>query len=1080
MLTKDNVQDIYALTPMQEGMLAQFARSASSSAYIEQFDFFLEGEVELAALQRSLDGLIGKYDALRTIFSFRKTDAPRQIVLKERNASIRVEHYTDLDAAGAAAAVELFKEADRANGFDLCSDLLIRVALLKVAPKRQRMVVTFHHIILDGWCLATVFGDLFGNYERLCLDPTLAIDEHESVPYGAYIGWIARQDKEQAEQYWATYLQGFQAETGPPYSDLKHSGEVDPALHQFSLGVGVSASLAQLAKTRRITVNSLFQTAWGVLLQKYNNTDDVVFGSVVSGRPPDLPGVEQMVGLFINTQPMRIACNPEERFIDVAARVQERAVAAMAYDYHPLFAIQSASALKNKLLNHIVAFENYPISERMQELSSLSRGLRIHDVRVFEQTNYDFNVIVCPGLDIRVKFTYNRSRYGDEVVASLARSLVCLLTHACNEPELQVRQLRMCADVDAERILAEFNDTARAYPSDQSVTALFLENVVRRPEDIAVRCASASFTYRELHALALAAAVVLRARDVDSTSAVALLAPRGPEMVVAILAILYCGAAYVPIDPATPVERVRFMLDDAGAALLCTVDAYRRLVPQGVHAHFIDGVASAATAPALATDAIAPLALGPDHCAYIMYTSGSTGKPKGCCVTHKNIVRLVRNTNYVNFGPDQRFLQIGAPAFDASTFEIWGALLNGGQLCLVDEATIVDASLLRRALHDYQITALFLTGALFNQLCEADAAMFGGLQYLLVGGEVLSPRYIERARAANPGLRVINGYGPTENTTFSTYFEIERSYQDAIPIGKPIANSTAYVLDSASNLLPPGAYGELCVGGDGVAQGYLKREELSGEKFGADPFRRNGRMYRTGDVARWLPDGNISLLGRNDLQVKIRGFRIELGEIERALCAIDAVNDAVVVARDGAGGKQLHAFYVSATELEARSLRAALSQALPSYMVPVFYSRLQRLPLTVNGKVDRRALPVQDSMAQRPATALIEPKSVAERRIAQICQEVLGIEQIGIDDNFFDVGANSLNLITINNRLKEAFARDIPMTVLFEYTSIARLAEYIGADAATAEAKLALEMEQLERAKNTLLKTRNFMRAMEE
>ena len=1149
MLSKENVQDIYGLTPMQEGMLLQFARDPASSAYIEQFDFVLEGEVDGVALQRSLDALIAKYDVLRTIFSFRKTDAPRQIVLKTRSGTIVHEDYAAQGQAGALQAVDAFKQADRSRGFDLSSDLLIRVALLTLAPRQHRMVVSFHHIILDGWCLGTLFGDFFGYYERLRNNPQGEIREREAVPYREYIRWVGKQERKVAEQFWVEYLKGYQAETGPAYFDLKPPAGSEHAVHLFSLGTALSTRLAALAKARHVTINSLFQAAWGVLLQKFNNTDDVVFGSVVSGRPPELPGVEGMVGLFINTQPMRVACPPETAFIELARQVQLAATQAMAHDYFPLFVIQSATAMKNRLLNHIVAFENYPISQRMKEISANSQGLRILDVQVFEQTNYDFNVIVCPGDDIRVNFTYNRLRYGDDVVAGMARSLLCLLNHAAEQPDASVASLPLCASEDRHTILQQFNATARPYPKQDSIVTQFLQQVQTHGEAVALRWPGHSLSYRQSHGLALQLGARMRERGVQRGGAVALLTPRGPDLLIGILATLYCGAAYVPVDPATPVDRVRFILDDVGANLLCSVESFARLVPPGIDALMLDGVASAAgnatntaignlagnmaentsdmgrvnllpdtastgTINTASGSAFQPEIVAASEIAYVMYTSGSTGLPKGCAVTHQNVTRLVRNSNFVDFDARLCFLQLGSPAFDASTFEIWGGLLNGGVVALVDEATILDAKRLRTALVDLQVQAIFMTGALFNQHCETDPTLFGALRYLMVGGEVLSPKYIERARQANPGLIILNGYGPTENTTFSATCDIRQAYVDAIPIGKPIANSTAYILDPHGNLLPPGAYGELCVGGDGVAQGYVKRPELTAERFIADPFAAGrklsgqldsqpdgqlsgqlsgqlqrqadgpfvsgGRLYRTGDIARWLPDGQIGLLGRNDFQVKIRGFRIELGEIERTLCSSADIKEAVVLAQDGPGGKQLHAFYVSEQELAVQSLRAALAARLPSYMVPLFYLRVERMPLTINGKVDRAALLALDKASERPALSIVAPRSQTEHKIAQICRDVLGIEQIGVDDNFFDIGANSLNLITINNRLKDAFARDIALTVLFEYTSVARLAEFLGADQTQEGAKLAQEKQQLVQAKNTLLKNRNLMRSMEE
>ena len=700
-------------------------------------------------------------------------------------------------------------------------------------------------------------------------------------------------------------------------------------------------------------------------------------------------------------------------------------------------------------------------------------ALQVGEVQVFQGAKYDFHVIVYPGDELRINFVYNAARYSAPTIASLARSLVHLLEQVALDPACPVGQLSLCCANDAHRILKQYNDTARPYPSHRAVPALFMETVAAWPDAPALRDGARRFTYAELHARALCAAARLRAHGVASGDSIGLLTPRSAEMVIGMLAIFYCGASYIPIEAGTTAERLRFMLEDGEARLLCTVSALGVTAPPGVALHLLD--ADAPPAPELV-----PAACGPHATAYLMYTSGSTGQPKGCSISHQNIVRLVRNTDYVDFGPQHRILQTGSPAFDASTFEIWGALLNGGELCLVEEASILDPVLLRAALREQQITILWLTSALFNQLCDADPAMFAPLQYLLVGGDVLSPRHVEAARTANPHLRIINGYGPTENTTFSATFAIARAYPGGVPIGRPIANSTAYVVDAAGRLLPPGAYGELCVGGDGVAHGYLKRLELTAEKFVADPFREGGRMYRTGDLARWLPDGTLGLLGRNDFQIKIRGFRVELGEIERALCSLDGIAEAVVVAHEGSGGKQLHAFYVGSAASDPQQLRTQLAAKLPGYMVPALYLRLERMPLTVNGKLDRRALPISDSVAQRPGTPMAEPKSVTERRIADICKEVLGIEQIGLHDNFFDVGATSLNLIAINNRLKEAFRQEIALAVLFEYTSVAGMAQFLGADQSAAEARLASETEELDQSRSALFKTRNLLKMMEQ
>jgi non-ribosomal peptide synthetase component F len=680
-LTKPDIQDSYGLAPMQEGMLVQHATDAAVHADVEQFDFVLEGHIDCDALQKSLDALVRKYAVLRTIFSFRKAAPPRQIVLKSRAARLQCEDYSCRVPRAAAASVEDFKLRDRQRGFDLSSDMLLRVALLKVEPARQHMILTFSQIILDRSCLGILAGDLFSYYERIVAQSDARIEEIETHPYREYVRWLQAQDRNAAQAYWKTYLEGYRAEAGPPDFDLPSSGCMRHAVRAFSLGEGLSTALAAVAEERRLPVNSLFQAAWGVLLQKYRNSGDVVFGCVVSGRPPGLPGAEGMIGPFMNTQPVRMACAGDEPFAEVASRIQQDALRSAAYGYEPLFEVQCASPLNRRLLDHIVTFEGYPVSEQMTQLRASSHGVRIVDVKVYEQTHHNFNVIAYPGADIRVNLTYNRARYGDEMVDDLERSLRELLAQVAATPDAPVRALRICCEADRSRIVEPLSATGTAYPSQHSLPDLFAEVVRRSPDAVALRYYAQTYSYAQLHERACAVASALRARGIGPGATVGLMTPSCPEMLFGILGTLYCGAAFLPIDPRTSAERVAYMLEEDGS-VLCTVEAFRAVVPVEVAACFLDeaGEVQSQRPP------IPPPATDPRAPACIVYTSGSTGEPKRCAVSHRDIVRLVRNADYVRFGPEHRILQTGAPTFHAGTFELWGALLNGAQLCLADEA----------------------------------------------------------------------------------------------------------------------------------------------------------------------------------------------------------------------------------------------------------------------------------------------------------------------------------------------------------------------------------------------------------
>ncbi|WP_289306500.1 amino acid adenylation domain-containing protein, partial [Paenibacillus terrae] len=525
------------------------------------------------------------------------------------------------------------------------------------------------------------------------------------------------------------------------------------------------------------------------------------------------------------------------------------------------------------------------------------------------------------------------------------------------------------------------------------------------------------------------------------------MADRSADMIVGMLAILKAGGAYLPINPTYPAERIRFMLADGQVNMLLTASAgtgdavhqaMERVEQAGYEGRMLDLGDENAYA---ADDSDLPSVSEAHHLAYVMYTSGSTGQPKGVMVEQRSVVRLVKETNVVAWTPADRILLTGALVFDACTFEIWGALLNGLRLVIVPEMVLLSAELLGEAIREHQITVMWLTAPLFHQLAQQEPAQFEPLRYLIVGGDALVPSVVSAVRRACPNVTLVNGYGPTENTTFSCSFEIDQDYTNQIPIGRPIANSTAYIMDQEGRLLPIGMAGEIWVGGAGLARGYLNQEELTRERFVAHPWAAGERLYRTGDRGRWRPDGTISYLGRLDQQVKIRGYRIEPGEIEAKLQSLPFVQQAAVVVHEAEdGAKQLAAYYVAEREMTGTRIREALSEELPAYMIPAYMIPLERLPLTPNGKVDRKELPVPTESIQT-GVEYTAPGNEVEQVLATVWQKVLGVPQIGTGDNFFDLGGDSIKAIQVSSRLIQAGYK-IGMKDLFKYPSIAALSPY--------------------------------------
>lgn len=1036
MITKENIQDIYGLSPMQKSMLINHAIDPLSSAYTEQFDFQLSGRVNPDQMRRALGRLMDYYAVLRTIFSYRKTEQPRQIVLKTRQPELIVKHFEG--ASNTAELVDRYKEEDKKRGFDLSRDVLIRGAMLRVGEEKWHLILTFHHIILDGWSLAPLLEKLFELYESPESSDT-HISVSEEQPYYKYIQWLENQDDSKAASYWKQYLEGYEKAVKLP--SIRDEGEYIHQTHTFELGEELTKNIHDLAKSHQVTTNVVFQTAWGILLQKYNYSTDVVYGNVVSGRPPELVGIDSSVGLFTNTIPIRIQTDESDNFISLCSKVQRTSIQSLSYESYPLYDIQRFSPLKNNLLDHVVAFENYPLAEKLQNFThEKGSSIKINSVTTFERTNYDFHVTVNPGSNIIVKFTFNKRKYTKEIVEGIHRSLITLLEVACHYPDRLITQLSISSDYDRQLVLEEFNKHDITPMPGQTVDQMFRDVADTYPDKTALRWKKQMFTYEEVDMWSDKIAIKLKGRGIGPNDYVGVFVPRCPEMVVGMLAILKTGASFVPLDLDDSVERIKYIIQDANLQAICTKSDVVSFLPEDLDPILMD--------QSIETDKMEYIDSnhGTKDSAYLMYTSGTTGQPKGCNIIHENILSLVFNQEYIDFGPHQVILQTGSPAFDACTFEIWGTLLHGGTLVLVEEKDILDPVLLEKQIMKHGVLTMWLTAPLFNQLCNLDPHIFQSLETLLVGGDTLSVPHIQKAIRANPNLKIINGYGPTENTTFSTTHKVTETdfITGRVPIGRPLVNRHVYIVDSGLNLLPIGGIGELCVGGTGVGLGYHNQEKLSEQYFMDDPFQLKGRLYRTGDLARWLPDGSIDFLGRKDTQVKIHGYRVELEEIEHAFGELPGVDDVVIQVKKVGDMNQLCAYYTGGMDPEQGEFRNKLAAKIPQYMIPNYFILLDEIPLNRNGKVDYRVLPdpVRSGFKSKSYTP---PTNEIEKKIVQIIASVLEsrLEDIGINDNFFEIGLTSLSLIQMNSRLKDALDLEIPIAVLFEHTTVSQLAGYI-------------------------------------
>ncbi len=1095
------VRKIYPLTPMQQGIWFHCTHE-DPRMYFEQYLFQLEGDVEAELMQKALEQLVQRHDAFRTLFIHRGLQQPVQVVVDRRDIALRFEDIALLPEEEKAGFIEDFKREDARRGFRLDADVPLRVSLLRTGDRAFKMLWSFHHIVVDGWCLGIIFDELFRFYlsARDRTPPRMK----EGHAYSDYIRWLGKQDPGAAREFWGSYLAGVRRPAVLPARPGagKGRGEIrtDESYEHlsFALDGALSKDLEALAARAGVTVNILLQCAWGLLLQWYNYSEDAVFGAVVSGRRPEVEGIEEMVGLFINTVPVRIRGKAGTTFLHLIKQVQSETLEARKYDYFPLAEIKSAApdytGGKEDIIHHIMAFENYPVDEEVEDLITRRLGFSFTVESTVKMTNYPFYLLAVPAAPLEIRLGYYPAEYDRAVVERVRGHLEHIFARVARDPEQCLGDLVILTEEEQRQILSDFNHTAAEYPRHRSIARLFEEQAATVPDHLAVVSETGVLTYGELNRRADRWAGHLRAGGMSKEDIAVVMLQRSPEMTVALLAVLKAGGAYLPLDPDLPPERLRYIREDSRAAFLLT----RRSFVEGnpitreafIQPCFLDeppfsGGADAPTAPET------PAAGSREDLAYIMFTSGSTGRPKGVMVNQRSVVRLVKNTNFVSFEPGDRIIQTGAPDFDASTLEIWGALLNGLPLHLPGKDDILNVDTLTSVIRKWNITVMWLTSPLFNRLMDLDSRFLEGLRVLLVGGDALSPPHIRRAREAFPGLILVNGYGPTENTTFSTTYRIGESPADlavpgmSIPIGRPIANSTCFVTDRRGNPVPLGVPGELLVGGDGVARGYLNRPELTAERFVVSGGREKkhqysymrptpkdtnpnwgsrgslplalpaqgppeGRrrqtlaiLYRTGDLVRWLPDGNLEFLGRIDRQVKVRGFRVEPAEIEHVLHGHPGVKEAVVDVRKDTGGAAYLAAYYTVKDGGVGDVepREYLSGRVPGYMVPSFFQLMETFPLTPNGKIDRKGLP--EPGASPRLETYCAPVGELEENLVRLWEKVLDIDGIGMEDDFFQRGGHSLKAAALIAAIRKTFQVDFPLADFFGNPTPREQARYI-------------------------------------
>ena len=1051
-LNKDNnLQDIYRLSPLQEGLYYHWFSSYDKATYLGQKSVRLSFEnLVIENVEKSYQKLIQRHDILRTEFSVKYATEIVQIVRKNVESNFK---YIDLTTQALSQKeiqkyIDDYKEEDRQIGFQLNGKSQIRLSVINLSNDTYEFIWSNHHILMDGWCISILVNEFF--QILLNLNNNRSITLPEATPYVNYINWLERVDKNRSLKYWEEYLKGYNQKAIIPFKlKTKTSSNYKPAQEKIEFKDHDLHEIRNFVRANKTTENILIQSIWGYLLSKYNNTNDVVFGTVVSGRPPQIKGVEGMVGLFINTIPVRVNCPEECTIAELIQMQQVNSIQSIEHHYVGLSEVQAQTELGPNLMDHILVFENYAVQENQQ--IEESKHVKVIQGDNFEQSHYDFSLQVNPSQNkMTIVFNYNQNMYDRKQVHEITQYFRKTLETFITDSSTKLEDINILSDKQYYELLHTFNNTLSDYEKDKTLLDLFKFQVEKAPDDIALVFKGETLTYKELDECSNQLARYLRNRGIKEGSLVTICLDRSLEMIVGLLGIMKSGGAYVPIDPEYPLHRIEYMLKDSGSSFLITTLDSCSFSQADLDIDFIYLDQDFEEINSVSTDVL-DVQVTPSDLAYVIYTSGSTGAPKGAMLEQQSVVnRLLWAQDYYQLDSQDHVLQKTSFSFDVSVWEIFWTLISGARLVLAAPGGQKDSLYLRDLIERERITTIhFVPSMLEVFLHDIRKGDCSSLQRVLCSGEELKKNQVFLFRDKLGALELYNLYGPTEAAVDVTYWRVPTQTTDLqiIPIGKPIFNTQMYVLDRDMHMTPIGVTGELYIGGDNLARGYLNRADLTSEKFIPHPFIEGERLYKTGDLGRWLPDGNIEFLGRNDDQVKIRGYRIELGEVESAILELEGIVQCVVLAKEGKdNNKDLVAYYTSEDSLDIDTIRQNLSKRLPSYMVPYYFIELEELPLTPNGKIDKKALPDPQAEGVLGDREYVAPRNETEQQLVNIWQEVLGREKIGIKDDFFELGGHSLKAIQLVSKAKIALNIQITLAQIYSNTTIQDLIKGVKSD----------------------------------
>ncbi len=1030
-LDKQNLEDILGLTPIQEGLLFHYLKNPQSDEYFEQICLGILGRVDAGLFTKAWDAVVQTNEQLRTLFRWEKVKTPVQIVLKEHTPHIKIIDLTHKSESEKNILLEEIKVKDREKKFNL-REIPFRVTLCILAEERHEMIISNHHIIYDGWSNGIILKEFLNAYR--CLSESETYNLPTKKKYKDFIKYIQKQDKEGQKVFWQEYLKGFNSQNRLEVTKKKHKSIRKD--HQYRIQFSRD-KLEGFAKGNEVTLAALVYSLWGIVLQKNHNIDDIIFGATISGRAGTFNGIEEMVGLFINTVPLRVKKDSGETSIELIKKLNKTLQDWELYGTSSLVDIKKYSELDTEidLFDTIVVFENYPLDQTI--LTNKNR-IALNSYSTFEMTNYGLSISISLHKDIEICFSYNEQLYESSKIERLAQHFTIIAEAVIKNPHKKIEEIDIVSIEEKKQILLEFNNTRKTYSHQLTISQLFEQQAMKTPDNVAIVYKNRTMTYEELNDISNNLSNELLRKGVKKGEIIGIMTDPSIEMLIGIIAILKVGAAYLPIDPEYPESRKMYMIQDSQTKFILTSKDVINKNDYVIGKFNNDCIFILDNSRKISGETLLPkVNLSPNDLFTVLYTSGTTGKPKGVMIENRNVVNLVQWFGKTfNITEKTNLLQLTNYVFDPSIEDFFGTLLYGATLHIAEKNLILNKKHFCDYVDQHEIHIInFIPTVLKELLCHDRKLQ--SLHTVISGGERLEESL--KNGLIDRGYKLYNNYGPAETTVDALSVECS---ENTVSLGRPISNVRCYILDKDKNISPIGVPGELYIAGDGVGRGYLNLPEFTNEKFMNDPFNPNDRMYKTGDLGRWLPNGEIEFLGREDHQVKIRGYRIELSEIHNLILKRNYIEDVAVIDWEINNGKKvICAYIVSHVQVNMEELKGFLAKELPDYMLPSYYIQLESLPLTSIGKLDRRNLPAPQIHTYK---GYVAPKNKVQEELVEVWSAVLGLHQgeIGIHDNFFELGGDSILSIQI---VGKALQKGIEITVsqMFENQTIAELADCI-------------------------------------